>query len=389
MTPRFIDRQQDLQQLAEELSSAPLIGVDTESNSFFAFRERVCLLQISTPELDALVDTLAELDFSPLSSALGDPDVITVMHDAEQDIPALKRDLGLAIRGLFDTRVACAALGATRHGLASQLEERFGVRLDKRYQRSNWGLRPLSDDQLHYAAEDTRHLPRFHAALHDELARAETLRREIVSSACRRLEQLEPPEPVPAELAYLQVKGSGRLRGLVLRAFEQLHLARDSWAQGVDMPAPKAVPSKQLIRLAGLVERDPPPTSAVDLARLAGLPAGLARRHGNWMLKALDRARKLGPLRRPKIYEAREQERLDAATGNALDRLKSWRRQRAAELGLDPALLLHRVLMTDLAKTRPQGRAALAAQPGVQAWHVEAFGDELLAAIAEPGDDAG
>jgi ribonuclease D len=109
--PRFIRDSASLQALAEDLRGILRAGVDTESNSLHAYRERVCLIQISSPGRDYLLDPLVLSDLTPLKEFFEDPDVEKIFHAAEYDLLCLRRDFGFRVRGLFDTHAASRALG--------------------------------------------------------------------------------------------------------------------------------------------------------------------------------------------------------------------------------------------------------------------------------------
>ena len=131
--------------LIEDLARQDEIAVDTEADSFFSYREKVCLVQITVEDRDYLVDPLAPIDMDPLGEILADPSKIKVFHDSEYDILILKRNHGFGFAGLFDTRVAAATLGAQAPGLAAVIQSYFGVELDKSQQRSDWAKRPQVD----------------------------------------------------------------------------------------------------------------------------------------------------------------------------------------------------------------------------------------------------
>ena len=93
-----------LQDAIDAWRQADLIGIDCESNSFFAYRERLCLLQVTVGETDWVVDPIALGDeLKAINPLLEDPELITVLHSAEYDLMLLKQDLGAELRGLFDT----------------------------------------------------------------------------------------------------------------------------------------------------------------------------------------------------------------------------------------------------------------------------------------------
>ena len=156
--PILISLPAALERLASELSSEPIIAVDTESNSLYAYQEKVCLIQFSTPGKDYLVDPLALKNLSPLDPVFRSPKIEKVFHAAEYDLLCLKRDFGFEFNNLFDTMIAAGILGRQALGLGSILKDEYGVQVDKRNQRANWGQRPLPEGLLKYAQLDTHYL---------------------------------------------------------------------------------------------------------------------------------------------------------------------------------------------------------------------------------------
>jgi ribonuclease D len=154
----------------KSIRSAPVIALDTEYDSFRYFREKLCLLQIQTGERTWLIDPLAEgLDLSFLGDVLIDPDILKIFHAGDNDIRILKRDYAFAFRNIFDTHRAASLLGFRQLALSTLLSTHLGVTLEKKMQRSRWDIRPLSEEQLDYAALDTAHLPDLYRKLDTEL----------------------------------------------------------------------------------------------------------------------------------------------------------------------------------------------------------------------------
>src|SRR5574340_1821422 len=146
--PAWIDQPAKLGQLVKKLAGQSLAAIDTESNSLFAYREQVCLIQISTSDQDFLVDPIALPDLSPLESFFEDPAIEKIFHAAEYDIMCLKRDFNFEFNHIFDTMQAARILGYPNVGLADMLEVELGVTIEKKYQRANWGQRPLPQAML-------------------------------------------------------------------------------------------------------------------------------------------------------------------------------------------------------------------------------------------------
>ena len=121
--PVLVTRIDTLHDMLAQLVQEPVVAVDTESNSLHAYREQVCLLQFSTPQVDYLVDPLALHDLSSLAGLFADPAIVKVFHAADYDILCLKRDFDFKFANLFDTMVAARILGRPAVGLGAVLAE--------------------------------------------------------------------------------------------------------------------------------------------------------------------------------------------------------------------------------------------------------------------------
>ena len=163
---RFIDTAPGVAALLAELGRPGRLAVDTEAASYHRYSDSICLVQLSTATITAVIDILRAPDLSGLGTVLADPTVESVFHDADYDLRLLDRDHGVRIARLFDTRVAAQLLGEPGIGLAALLEKYQGIALDKKFQRADWSKRPLEPGMLEYAAADTHHL----LALRDLLA---------------------------------------------------------------------------------------------------------------------------------------------------------------------------------------------------------------------------
>src|ERR1043165_641820 len=167
--PVWVDQQNAFDHMVADLSAQACIAVDTVSNSFHAFRERVCLIQFSTLKRDYVVDPLVLQDLSSLAPIFANPKIQKIFHAAEYDLICLKRDYGFTFANIFDTMQASRILGYTQVGLDNLLSEKFGVKMDKRHQKADWGARPLSEAQIDYARFDTHYLFQLRDLLDHEL----------------------------------------------------------------------------------------------------------------------------------------------------------------------------------------------------------------------------
>ena len=154
----YLDRPGDVDRFLDQISDVKELALDTEGASFHRFLDRIYLLQISTRELSAIIDPLPIGSPAKLGQLLQSKDVEVVFHDADYDLRLLHQDYGWHVTNIFDTRIASQLLGIKSFGLAALLELFFDVKLDKKHQRADWSMRPLTPDMLEYAAQDTRYL---------------------------------------------------------------------------------------------------------------------------------------------------------------------------------------------------------------------------------------
>jgi len=169
--PTILTTTSEVVDFAAELAGHETIAVDLEADSMHNYQEKVCLLQFTTPQQTILIDPLELPDLDSLKSMFANPDQRKIFHAADYDIRSLGRDFDITVRGLFDTMISCQFLGEERFGLADVLKKYFGVELNKRFQRADWSLRPLSADMIRYAAEDTRYLHDLAQLLEDKLCK--------------------------------------------------------------------------------------------------------------------------------------------------------------------------------------------------------------------------
>ena len=267
-----------LQRLVGALAGEPAIALDTESNSFHVYRERVCLLQISTRETDWVVDPFA-VDPRPLGPVLAAAPAL-VLHGADYDVRCLKREYGFALPALFDTMAAARRLGRAGLGLSALVEEQFGVRLSKDFQRSDWGRRPLTVDQVSYAALDTHYL----LPLHEALAR-ELRARGLWDDAAQEFSRIAAVEPRPRVFdpeGWRKLKGARELDAAGRTVLRALWVAREERASALDRPPFKVMAEQSMLEVARRR-----PGSEAELLRVPGVTTVVLRRMGDAVLAAI------------------------------------------------------------------------------------------------------
>jgi ribonuclease D len=361
----------EVAELALELAREAVIAVDLEADSMHCYKEKVCLLQFSTPRRTVLVDPLAGADLLPLAPVLADPAVRKLFHAADYDTRCLGRDFGFAIRGLFDTMVACQFLGEEKVGLADVLGKHFGVTLDKQYQRADWALRPLPAGMVAYAAEDTRHLHRLAALLEGRLR--EKGRLDWVAEEFALLEQARFAEHEGP--LFLKAKGAAALDRRQLAILEGLLQWRDGEARRRDCPPFKVIGNAELLGIARTQ-----PRSLQGLVGIEGVSPRLVDRYGSALLQVVEAGLALPEADLP-VYPRVERRERDPAAERRLAKLKEWRQRKAAELAMDPGIVINNAALEELARRHPRTAGELAAVPGLKNWQRQALGEGLLAAL--------
>lgn len=244
----FIDKAARLYGLVSKLSRTEHIAIDTESNSFYAYFERVCLIQVSTLSDDYIIDPLLLEDLEPFGEILANPALEKIIHAASNDILGLKRNFGFHISNLFDTAIACKLLGYKQLGLAKILQDHFDVTLNKKFQRCDWGRRPLRAEQIDYARLDTHYL----IPLRHELAvglQQQGLWEQAKEAFDRQCEQEAHEKPFHPD-GFINIKGARSLDSTGKRILKALYVYRENEAQKRDRAPFRIMSNETLLRLA-------------------------------------------------------------------------------------------------------------------------------------------
>jgi len=246
--PPFISQPAALETLAKTLLGESSVAVDTESNSLFAYREQVCLIQFSTRQKDYLVDPLALDDLSPLGALFSGEGIEKVFHAAEYDLICLRRDFGCEFSHIFDTMVAGRILGRDEVGLGAMLLREFNVKVDKRYQRANWGQRPLPEHLLNYAQYDTHYLIELRELLMRELE--EKGRLELALEDFRRMCHPNSLTPENKSNDCWRISGAFDLPPRNLAVLAEMCRYRDQMAKAMNRPLFKVIEDRTLLAIA-------------------------------------------------------------------------------------------------------------------------------------------
>jgi ribonuclease D len=371
--PVWVDTEPALERALTDLARQPRLAVDTEANSLHAYRERVCLIQFSTPQTDYLIDPIALSDLSILAPLFSNPKIEKIFHAAEYDLIGLRRDYGFKFANLFDTMQAARILGYAGVGLDHLLQEKFDIKIDKRHQKADWGARPLKADQIHYARLDTHYLFDLRDLLEEELRGKGRwdLAREDFARAC---EPEDPKEKANGSDYWKRFSARKDVSLRELTILSELCAVRNSIAAQLDRPPFKVVNDDNLIEIA---RRQP--VHEVDLAAI-GLSAKQIKLWGAEILLAVQRGAAAPLVKRQQPKHPNE------AMLKRLDKLKKWRKKIAAEMGVDSDVVLPKTYLGLLAENPPGNARELEILMAKSPWRFSRYGIQILGLLG--GRDA-
>ncbi len=340
------------------------IALDTEFVRERTYYPKLCLIQAAVAGDVALIDALAIADGGALVAPLIDPGRPKLLHAARQDIEALLPLTGAPLAPVYDTQQAAALLGfPAQIGYADLVRQLLGIELAKGHARTDWSRRPLSPEQLAYAADDVRYLPALAEALEVRLAAAG--RRTWLDEESASLRELSLFRVEPAE-AWRRLKGLERLDAGGIAIARALAGWRERRAMDRDLPRGWVLPDAAIHELAEMR-----PRNRDELSRLANVPRGTAERAADEILAEIAAARDEGGTResaaaaRPGPDELRRQKLLQK-------RLTTL----ACELGIQQEVLATRRELVALARGSRESIV-------LSGWRRAVVGEPLLAALGD------
>lgn len=350
-----------LRDLVRRLREAEWVAVDTEFMRERTYYPKLCLVQLATDTELACVDPLALDDLSPLTELWADASVTKVFHAAGQDMEVLLQTAGELPRPVFDTQIAATLLGyPDQIGYARLVADRLGVTLDKSHTRSDWSRRPLSTEELDYAADDVRYLARLFPDMEAELVRRG--RRDWLTPEFEALLDADRYRPDPAA-AWRRVRGGQRLRPGQRRALARLAEWREHAAMAGDRPRGWILKDEVLLTLA-----QKRPSDEAELHGIRNLPENVRRKHGRTLIELIAAAAE-GPA--PPGVGDPAPAPLPAEHQPLVDLAMAGLRERAAATGIAAGTLANRKELERLVA----GERDL---PLLKGWRREAAGQALL-----------
>lgn len=339
----LIDTADALHEALPLLAAHARIPIDTEADSLHCYFEKLCLIQISVPSRDLLIDPLAGFPLEPLFQALDGRELI--IHGADYDLRLLRR-VGFTVSApVFDTMIAARLCGIAEFSLAALIKRYFSIDLVKGSQKANWARRPLSPQMADYAVKDTHYLLEIASILEADLTRLgrldwfrQSCTKAVAASAITR--ERDPDEA-------WRITGSKDLRGRASAILRALWHWRESEAQAVDRPTFHILHSEQLIDAAAKLDRD----QEVEFSQLHG-----ARRRR--FFEAVEKARALPESEWPKIIR-KPRPRPTRGEEERFRAFKTKRDAAATELKLDPSLIASKSVLESLAANTEETAARM------------------------------
>ncbi len=362
----YVSDTEALQSLVDMIRPAGFVTIDTEFMRERTYWPKLCLIQVGTDDVHAIIDPLAFDDLSPLWDLLSDPAVLKVMHAGSQDMEIFYQVMDTVPAPTFDTQIAATLAGFPQQvGYGAIVQEIAGVTLDKSDTFTDWAKRPLSSTQIEYALNDVRYLPQVYRKLRDDLARQG--RQGWLEPDFARLTSPETYEVVP-ENQYKRVKRYKSLNRRQMGVLQKVAAWREFEAQRRDIPRKWVLGDESLIEVA----RRSPDTSE-KLRVIRGVTDKLQKSAYGRLIEAVQTGLAMSDDELPFV------ERKHRPVGDidgAVDLMSALVRLRAHQQGIAVPLLASRSNMERLARGDREDN------PLMEGWRKSLIGDELLLLLA-------
>ncbi|HEY8626315.1 MAG TPA: HRDC domain-containing protein [Solirubrobacteraceae bacterium] len=372
--PPVLASSADVAEVAARARERRRLGIDTEFMSEGRYRALLCLVQVAVeagegePPMIALIDPLEGTDVRSLAELLGDPDVEVVLHAGRQDVAILRRVWRTEINNIFDTQIAAGfAGGSAQAGYGNLLGAMLGRTVGKTASYTRWDARPLTGEQLFYAADDVLHLLELADEIQHRLESSSRL--EWAREECRRLESASDERDPYA--AWERLPRVGQLDPRARAVARELAAWRERTASAQDRPVGSVLPDPALVELA---KRRPSDLKALEQIR--GLHPPTIKRRGEAILAAIVEGREAPPI--PRDEGRGRSESGDApliALSEALLRARALQAGLAYELIASRSELEQIVAAARRSEPEPEVRT-------LSGWRRELVGDDLRDVLA-------
>jgi ribonuclease D len=355
--PRTITDPAAFDALVEELGRAPVYALDTEFHRERTYFPKLALLQLAWGDEVVLVDPIA-LDVRPLAAVLDGPG-LAVLHAATQDLEVLELACGTVPSQLFDTQIAAGFCGLGQPSLSDLHERVLGIRIPKGDRLTDWLRRPLTEDQLRYAASDVANLLELHRRLEADLS--EQGRSGWVAKECELLRLRSRQMRAPEE-AWRRVREARHLRGPALGVARAVAAWRERRAAEIDQPTRHVLSD---LAIAAIAQRAP--ATEAELRKIRGVEERFVRgKLGDQVLAAV----RDGLANPVPVEDQEDRVEVPRELRAAVSLLAAWVSQRSRDLGIDAALLATRADLEELLAGSEGARLAVG-------WRSELVGEQV------------
>jgi len=360
-----VTRDDQLASALELLARGDYVALDTEFLRESTYYAKLCLVQLGNEHACVVVDVLALSSLEPLIDFILDQSRLKVLHAGRQDMEVLVQAQSAGAQQvpgpLFDTQVAAGLLGLPGQiGYGDLLSKRLGVILPKGLARTDWSRRPLSEEQLHYAADDVRYLGPLYQQLRDELQRRERL--DWLEEEASALGNPELYRTAPED-AWQRLKGTTHLQPAQRAALKQLAQWREVRAVEANKPRGWILSDEALRYISERL-----PQSLDELQQTRDLPPAVLRKQGETLLQLVQSGIRLSDAEAPaRDFRPSNQQQSQVA------RLMQLVRSTAERINVSPELLATRRDMEQLVYFGKTEHLQ-------QGWRKAVIGDVLLAA---------
>lgn len=357
---QFVDSVAELELLCQKMKQEPWLAIDTEFLREKTYYPKFCLLQIATLEWVACIDPIAlEGEMDVLFEIINDPAIVKVLHSCRQDVEIFYQLSGKLPAPVYDTQLAAPLLGFQENpGYAMLVSGFLNINLSKIHTRTDWSQRPLSAEQIQYAADDVIYLAKIYQMMLQklqELGREGWLKDDF--------EQLMDPDlyDIPPENAWLKIRGKNKLTGKQLAIVQVLAEWREQAAKKDNRPKNWILRDELILDMAKLQ-----PTDLPSIAKIRGVNDGFIRRNGQLVCQLIKKAQEMPGLKLKSKANNKKTQQQEAV----LDVLSGVVRLRADENSLNPIILATRKDLEGLLLDDQQS-------PLLHGWRYSMVGQEL------------
>ena len=372
MNYKFIESDEELKSVCNDLLNEKIISVDLEADSMHCFKEKICLIQIASEKEAFLIDPFKIKEVLPFLNVLENNDVIKVFHGADFDIRSLDRDYKAQVNNLFDTEIACRFLGIKERGLAALLKRNFNVDVDKKFQKVDWAKRPLKQEMIEYSVVDVAYLTKLHDIIHQKLVANGRLSWAREEFEIQTRVRYENNHVLPL---FKKFKGAGKMDNRSLAVLENLLQVRQEIAQKKDQPLFKIFSNLSLMTMA--YEK---PVTIGHMLKIRAISQKQADMYGNLCVEAIVKAMELAHRALPSYPKTRKSKK-DVIVQERIERLKKMREKLSSSIGIEPGFLLNNAMIGSIAFENPATAQDLLKIEHVRHWQVEAIGENIISTL--------